>query len=68
MGSCGWKVVVQAVVGSRYVAPMLSEAELWRKRLGLLAEVLDVWLALQQSWMYLESVFSAADMQRQLQR
>ena len=60
------QLVVQAVVGSRYVAPLLSEAEGWRKRLSLLAEVLEVWLTLQQSWMYLESVFAAADMQRQL--
>ena len=38
-----------------------AEAEL-----GILSEVLDEWLACQRSWMYLENIFGAEDIQKQL--
>ena len=43
-----------------------SAAPLWEKKLRLFSETLDVWLAVQRAWMYLESIFKAADIQRQL--
>ncbi len=40
--------------------------ELWEKRLSLLSDTLDEWVQCQRSWMYLETIFSAEDIQRQL--
>lgn len=40
--------------------------EAWEKRLGLLNETLDEWIAVQRNWMYLETIFCAEDIQKQL--
>lgn len=40
--------------------------EAWEKRLGLLSETLDEWVAVQRNWMYLETIFCAEDIQKQL--
>eukprot|EP00959_Pyramimonas_sp_CCMP1952_P245141 5123574-Pyramimonas_sp.AAC.1 len=36
------------------------------RSLNLFSETLDEWMAVQKGWMYLESIFSAPDIQRQL--
>ena len=61
------QLVVQTVVGSRFVAPLRKEADGWQQRLRLLAEVIEAWRGVQAGWMYLEAVFAAPDIQRQLQ-
>lgn len=43
-----------------------SEVEKVEKMLLLFGETLDEWLAVQKNWMYLESIFGAPDIQRQL--
>jgi hypothetical protein len=43
-----------------------ADVELWEKRLSLLSDTLDEWVQCQRSWMYLETIFSAEDIQRQL--
>lgn len=50
----------------RFVGGIRSEVEKLEKTLLLFSENLDEWLAVQQSWMYLESIFGAPDIQRQL--
>lgn len=40
--------------------------EEWEKRLALLSETLDEWVAVQRNWMYLETIFCAEDIQKQL--
>jgi dynein heavy chain len=40
--------------------------ETWDKKLAFLSEVIDEWLTCQRNWMYLEPIFSAADIIRQL--
>lgn len=42
------------------------QVEAWEKRLGLLSETLDEWVAVQRNWMYLETIFCAEDIQKQL--
>ena len=50
----------------RFVGGIRSEVEKLEKTLLLFSENLDEWLAVQRSWMYLESIFGAPDIQRQL--
>lgn len=44
----------------------MTKVETWEKRLALLSETLDEWVAVQRSWMYLETIFCAEDIQKQL--
>ena len=60
------QVLVQTILGSRFVGPMQKRVDEWEKKLRLFSETLDEWLAVQRAWMYLESIFKAADIQRQL--
>ena len=39
----------------------------WDRKLGLFSRTLDEWLLCQRNWLYLETIFSAADIQRYLQ-
>ena len=43
-----------------------SEVEKVEKSLRLFSDTLDEWLECQKQWLYLETIFSAADIQRQL--
>jgi len=40
--------------------------EIWEKRINQAADVIDEWYTVQRAWMYLENIFSAEDIQRQL--
>ncbi|KAJ8402442.1 hypothetical protein AAFF_G00369310 [Aldrovandia affinis] len=57
---------VATVASSRYVGPIKTRVNDWQKQLGLFNHTLDEWLACQRNWLYLESIFSAPDIQRQL--
>ncbi|CAE7938601.1 DNAH6, partial [Symbiodinium sp. KB8] len=54
------------MMGSRFIAGVQSEVETWEKKLSLLSDTLDEWIQVQRNWMYLENIFSAEDIQRQL--
>jgi len=58
---------INMILGSRYVKPIRNEAEVWKKNLMTLSKVLDNWIFLQKQWMYLENIFAAGDIRRQLQ-
>ena len=53
------QVLVQTILGSRFVGPMQKRVDEWDKKLRLFSETLDEWLAVQRAWMYLESIFKA---------
>jgi dynein heavy chain len=57
---------VNTILGSRFVKPLRAEAEVWKKNLQLLSKVLDNWVFLQKQWMYLENIFTAGDIRKQL--
>ena len=46
--------------------PPSAEVEKTEKQLRLFSDTLDEWMECQRQWLYLETIFSAADIQRQL--
>lgn len=48
------------------MAGIRGEVERVDRQLKSFAETLDEWMACQKSWMYLECIFAAPDIQRQL--
>jgi dynein heavy chain len=60
------QVTIATIKGSRFIGPIKQEVERWDKQLSLFSETLDAWLTCQRNWLYLESIFSAPDIQRQL--
>lgn len=60
------QVNVSTIAGSRHVGPIKQRVEDIQKQLNLFSETLEEWLTCQRSWLYLESIFSAPDIQRQL--
>ncbi|XP_076263714.1 dynein heavy chain at 16F [Rhynchophorus ferrugineus] len=57
---------ITTIASSRHVGPIKSRVEEWQKNLDLFSRTLDEWMMCQQSWVYLEVIFSAPDIQRQL--
>ncbi|KAJ3226918.1 Dynein heavy chain 6, axonemal [Clydaea vesicula] len=60
------QVTIATIKGSRFIGPIKTEVDKWDKQLSLFSETLDAWLVCQRNWLYLESIFSAPDIQRQL--
>ncbi|CAK8691447.1 unnamed protein product [Clavelina lepadiformis] len=60
------RVSIATIASSRYVGPIKEKVEDWQKQLNLMNDTLDEWLTCQRNWLYLESIFSAPDIQRQL--
>ncbi|GBG24991.1 Dynein heavy chain 6, axonemal [Hondaea fermentalgiana] len=60
------QVTLQTMMGSRFLQGVRTEVERWQRKLSLLADTLDEWVACQRNWMYLETIFSADDIQQQL--
>ncbi|XP_074661680.1 dynein axonemal heavy chain 6-like [Tubulanus polymorphus] len=57
---------IATIASSRHVGPIKSRVDDWLKQLDLFGKTLDEWLTCQRNWLYLESIFSAPDIQRQL--
>ncbi|XP_050800280.1 dynein axonemal heavy chain 6 isoform X6 [Gopherus flavomarginatus] len=57
---------VSTIASSRYVGPLKARVDEWQKQLSLFSQTLEEWLTCQRNWLYLESIFSAPDIQRQL--
>ncbi|TPX75806.1 hypothetical protein CcCBS67573_g02914 [Chytriomyces confervae] len=60
------QVTISTIKASRFVGPIKTEVERWDRQLQLFSETLDAWMICQRNWLYLESIFSAPDIQRQL--
>ncbi|XP_005385504.1 PREDICTED: dynein heavy chain 6, axonemal [Chinchilla lanigera] len=57
---------VATIASSRYVGPLKARVDEWQKQLALFNQTLEEWLTCQRNWLYLESIFNAPDIQRQL--
>ncbi|XP_012666455.1 dynein heavy chain 6, axonemal [Otolemur garnettii] len=57
---------VATIASSRYVGPLKTRVDEWQKQLALFNQTLEEWLTCQRNWLYLESIFNAPDIQRQL--
>lgn len=57
---------INMVLGSRYVKPLRTEAEKWKKDLMILSSIVEEWVLCQKQWMYLVNIFTAADIKKQL--
>ncbi|KAM9845816.1 dynein axonemal heavy chain 6 [Aulostomus maculatus] len=57
---------MSTVASSPYVIPFKSKVEKLMRQLDLFNQTLDEWLTCQRNWLYLESIFSAPDIKRQL--
>eukprot|EP00767_Chilomastix_cuspidata_P003405 gnl/Chilomastix_cuspidata/3528.p1 GENE.gnl/Chilomastix_cuspidata/3528~~gnl/Chilomastix_cuspidata/3528.p1 ORF type:complete len:4397 (+),score=382.77 gnl/Chilomastix_cuspidata/3528:1904-13192(+) len=57
---------VSTIRSSRHVTAIEELVDHWDKQLSLLSDTLDEWLNVQKSYLYLENIFSASDIQRQL--
>ncbi|XP_072373357.1 dynein axonemal heavy chain 6 [Scyliorhinus torazame] len=57
---------VSTIASSRYVGPIKHRVDEWQRLLSLFNETLEQWLTCQRNWLYLESIFCAPDIQRQL--
>ncbi|XP_071446254.1 dynein axonemal heavy chain 6 [Hetaerina americana] len=57
---------ISTIASSKHVGPLKFRVEEWTNKLDLFSKTLEEWLNCQQSWLYLESIFSAPDIQRQL--
>jgi dynein heavy chain len=60
------QVTLQTMLGSRYIRGIQDRVDEWEKKLSMLSETLDEWLVCQRTWMYLENIFGAEDIQKQL--
>jgi dynein heavy chain len=59
-------MTIGTCMGSKYLAGIRDTVEKWEWRLGNFADCIDEWLVFQKAWMYLENIFNAEDIQKQL--
>ncbi|KAF7254362.1 Dynein heavy chain 6, axonemal [Varanus komodoensis] len=60
------QVTISTIKGSCYVGPIKSLVDAWDRKLNLFSCTLEEWLTCQRNWIYLEPIFHAPEIKRQL--
>ncbi|RHY24853.1 hypothetical protein DYB25_001221 [Aphanomyces astaci] len=58
--------MTQAMMFSSFKGPFEEQITEWNATLQLVSEVLEEWLAVQRSWLYLQPIFESPDINKQL--
>jgi dynein heavy chain len=58
--------MTQTIMFSAFKGPFEQRIEEWNRKLCTVSDVLEVWVAVQRSWLYLQPIFESADINRQL--
>jgi len=56
----------QAMAFSAFKKPFAERIDSWSETLNTVADVLDEWMKVQRSWLYLQPIFDSPDIQKQL--
>ena len=59
------QVQLQNLMASKYIAHFLEEVSGWQKKLSTTDAVMTIWLEVQRTWSYLESIFIGSEDTRQ---
>ena len=61
------QVQLQNMMTSKYIGFFLKEISAWQKTLGVVDQVIALWMEVQRTWSYLESIFiGSEDIRKQL--
>lgn len=56
--------LIQSMSSSSFKVFFLDLINSWDYKLGLTSEIIDVWIQVQQAWLYLEPIFASPDIVR----